>query len=535
MVVIATPLPFPVDPFRSSVDTLLLSTDSRSLADQLNLLGGLWLPTYGGEGSIRPVSLEGGRSRGTLLAIQGIPLPSLFGEGADLSLLPPAWFQEAALLRGGASGWFGPGAFQGVLNLQWNTTPETRAGWSPHSLWLQVSPGPLTLYSLLWPDMDPPGTWIALRGKTSTGWTGMGVYRDISPPSPTAFPGRKRQKEQWGWVAYRSHVQKGHVLWFVESMMRTYTDTTLHLFSRHRSLLMRLTFTHPLPRGWAQVAVWQQPLQSTEMGQHTLGGLRIAWIQTPTTPVPLLMGVHAEAYQQDRHIQIFPSFRISARLDTHGWMLFPEAFLAWNPPAPGDLFWSGDAFAQGNPDLRPEYLQGVALTLQHARWPVRLRGYWKWARDLIQWTPGVHGLWMPSNLGRARLCGVMFQLSMRGLRFSWSWFQNRDARGHPLLYRPERLGSLFWIPFHSPRIHPWLHLTYTGSRVRSSRAWDRLPPRLDVGIGLTWTTSHGQIALSLDHMLDALWIPGLVDNRVGDLEGYPPPRRTLRVEWRITP
>ncbi|MCF6191938.1 MAG: TonB-dependent receptor plug domain-containing protein [Candidatus Hydrothermae bacterium] len=536
MWVIAPPLPWPEDSLRSFVDTLALDLpDPRPLADRLDLLGGVWLPTYGTDASIRTVSLEGGRSRGTLLAVHGIPLPSLFGEGADLSLMPPSWVQGVSLLRGGASGWYGSGAFQGVLNLDLRPGPGTGAGWSEHTLWMQAAPGPWAVFGQLWPAMDPPGTWLARYARPGHWVEGMWVERSFEPPAPTGFPGWRRQRERWGWGVVRATVHRVHMEGLVTGMDRSYSDRTLGLASRHRSLRLQLRLFRPLFTGWGKLSLSYQPLQSSDMGHHTLSELQVGWVHTRDTPFPLRAGIHLELYRQDRRWTALPSVRMTARWNIPGVQLFPEAFVSWNPPTPGDLFWSGDAFARGNPRLRPEGLLGGALTVRLTTWPLQARLYAKRARDLIVWAPNAHGQWQPDNQTRASLYGAELRWTTHSFQISWSVLRNRDGEGHPLLYRPERLGSVFLTSPNRWRIRPWLHLRYTGSRVRSALVWDRLPPRLDLALGLVWSLPQGHLALSVDHLLDSLWIPGYADNRVGDLDGYAPPTRTFRVEWRASP
>ncbi len=533
--VIASPLPWPEDTLRSVVDTLALDLpDPRPLADRLDRLGGVWLPTYGTDASIRPISLEGGRSRGTLMAIHGVPLPSLFGEGADLSLIPPSWVRSVTLLRGGASGWYGPGAFQGVLNLELGPPSGTGAGWSEHAIWMQAAPGPWAVFGQLWPAMDPPGTWLALYLRAGSSVEGMWVERNLEPPAPIGFPGWRRQRERWGWGVVRTTVHRVHMEGLVTGMDRRYTDRTLGLASRHRSIRVQLRLFRPVFAGWNTFSLSYQPLQSSDMGFHTLSELQLGWVAIRDAPLPFRAGIHLELYRQDRRWTALPSVRITACLNIPGGQLFPEAFVSWNPPAPGDLFWSGDAFARGNPQLRPEGLLGGALTVRLNAWPLQARLYAKRARDLIVWAPNAHGQWQPHNQTRASLSGAEILWRLPNLQITWSVLRNRDALGNPLLYRPEHLGSVFLMSPNRWRVRPWLHLRYTGSRVRSTQARDRLPPRLDLALGLVWSLPRGQLAVSVDHLMEALWIPGYVDNRVGDLEGYPPPSRTFRVEWRAS-
>ncbi len=72
-------------------------------------------------------------------------------------------------------------------------------------------------------------------------------------------------------------------------------------------------------------------------------------------------------------------------------------------PTMNDLYWPEDAFAAGNPDLRPESSSEYEATVS-----VRLfdtarlytSGFVGWTSDLIRWEPGEGGKWTPKNVAR---------------------------------------------------------------------------------------------------------------------------------------
>jgi len=132
-------------------------------------------------------------------------------------------------------------------------------------------------------------------------------------------------------------------------------------------------------------------------------------------------------------------------------------------PSFEDLFWSGGAFASGNPDLLPEEGinadAGVSAEIALAGGEIRAEGVYFFNRlkNLIQWLPGAGGIWRPSNVGLAVIqgaevsldglfpLGALFFLEFRG---GYTWMSCRDADPGSvnyrlqLAYRPEHQASL---------------------------------------------------------------------------------------------
>ncbi|QQO10144.1 TonB-dependent receptor plug domain-containing protein [Breznakiella homolactica] len=83
-------------------------------------------------------------------------------------------------------------------------------------------------------------------------------------------------------------------------------------------------------------------------------------------------------------------------------------YRSYKLPAFNDLYWSGDATAQGNPDLRPEDGIGADITAEYRRKNfLTAQGtlYTTWMRDSIHWRNS-DGVWKPVNVGEAAYFGL---------------------------------------------------------------------------------------------------------------------------------
>jgi outer membrane cobalamin receptor len=94
---------------------------------------------------------------------------------------------------------------------------------------------------------------------------------------------------------------------------------------------------------------------------------------------------------------------------------------AYRAPSLNDLNWPSDAWAQGNPDLKPEkgiiYEFGVEQAV-HEAFAVGVTVFRQEVRDMIVWAPtGPAGLfgpkWQPDNLNRAWIHGVEGEIKAR--------------------------------------------------------------------------------------------------------------------------
>ncbi len=116
---------------------------------------------------------------------------------------------------------------------------------------------------------------------------------------------------------------------------------------------------------------------------------------------------------------------------------------SYRAPTFNDLYWPEDAFAKGNPNLKPERSSQAELGLQFSKGKIsgELVLFSSITDGLIQWAPGRGGKWYPQNLAEAKVSGLETGLHLKPLdgltdiRLSYSFTDARDQEGYPLLYR----------------------------------------------------------------------------------------------------
>jgi iron complex outermembrane receptor protein len=122
-----------------------------------------------------------------------------------------------------------------------------------------------------------------------------------------------------------------------------------------------------------------------------------------------------------------------------------------------DLYWPEDAFAKGNPSLKPErsvdFESGLSFDLSQIKaFPIRssIVYFQNHFQDRILWNPGIGGKWAPENLSDANIRGVEAEASLRISRISgavldlsadYTFLKAEDSLGRQLLYQPKHSGN----------------------------------------------------------------------------------------------
>jgi vitamin B12 transporter len=152
---------------------------------------------------------------------------------------------------------------------------------------------------------------------------------------------------------------------------------------------------------------------------------------------------------------------------TGNFILKPSMFInvgtSFRAPPFDYLYWPRDAYTQGNPDLKPEKSENgdVGFQFQHTFFGIsqqaRFSRYRLRLKDMIIWTEGAGGLWIPKNVSQASIIGFKIDWSAN---FKQAWnlsckYEYSDARDKQtdkyLIYRPksmltfsaERFGTSF--------------------------------------------------------------------------------------------
>lgn len=214
-----------------------------------------------------------------------------------------------------------------------------------------------------------------------------------------------------------------------------------------------------------------------------------------------------------------------------------NVFRVYKNPDFNSLYWTADAFAEGNPDLKPEQGYGADLIIEkEIRDVVSLETSFFTARhmDAIIWNPE-GSIWKPMNVGEALYAGVDARAKMR-LPFSFSaslsysflqtWLLSNkqtfsDNRRMP--YTPLHKGSTS-LSWKTKNTSVQVSSQYIGERFTATDNLTRLP-----GI-LTFDASISQALPSGFNV----YIEG---KNVGNAEvvlidGYPLPRMTVTLGAR---
>ncbi len=217
-------------------------------------------------------------------------------------------------------------------------------------------------------------------------------------------------------------------------------------------------------------------------------------------------------------------------------------------PSINALFWKGDAWSAGNPDLRPEVLLSTNWggSLRYDAGWCRLEAGLTWfhrrADDLVQWVQsGPSGVWKPINLGSARISGRedFVRLEMWGGRLSFD-YQNTltDARN-----RVPGPNSFDKYLTHTPRYTTRLAVVLDISPVRVQYATRLIGRRWATEANTKWYDGHRLDDLDLSVTVPAsssisvtgeVGVRNLLDEDYAIITHHPMPGRNWRVGLGVT-
>ncbi len=102
---------------RTITDKEISNKNGESLADVLQIAGGIFIKSYGNSSSLSTVSLNGLGAEHTLVLLNGFKLNSAQNAQADLSLISKNNIERIEILNNGASSIYGSEAIGGVINI----------------------------------------------------------------------------------------------------------------------------------------------------------------------------------------------------------------------------------------------------------------------------------------------------------------------------------------------------------------------------------------------------------------------------------
>jgi vitamin B12 transporter len=468
-------------------------------AEALTVLSGVRV-IDAGDGSSKTVSIRGMSPDRTAVLVDGVPQNAAQGGSVDLGMWNLDDIEMIQVSRGAVGAFYGPYAFGGAVNLvsrrerTSNAMLRLTAGTLDRtSIGLRgnLSRNAATVsgtlgYENLSPDLNGlAGQTETMQGATRLGWyptwagslslslEGRDDQRNV--PGTQAFPTPEAErKDTMGSIAFSAKGIKTGVLpgaidvsasgWGFD---RHYEDPGYALGAiedTHRNRRAELDASWRLERHLVTTTLRgeaaQDHLESTTDGSHTRRRAAGAG----------LLDVHAGkwtgsgALRLDAFLGFGPEVTGRAGLTRTlwgpAWSARVGAGTGFRPPTFDDLFWPARATMAGNTDLSPERSWDVDLGVDGRLKQTKLSiaAFRNDVRDLIQWSPGLDGVWRPHNLSHVRLQGLDLDgsTSWNALTFDGSvsrlWAHdvtgNRVTGGKELVGRARWVGSaaLAWDP-----------------------------------------------------------------------------------------
>jgi len=212
--------------------------------------------------------------------------------------------------------------------------------------------------------------------------------------------------------------------------------------------------------------------------------------------------------------------------------------LSFRPPTFNDLYWPEDAFAVGNPDLKPENGRELSLgatTDFDKTGSLGLTYFRNEVDNIIVWHPGqIRGKWAPVNIGKALLTGIEVEAGARpsdwaevSLNYTYLEALNKEDKeslsDKQLPFKPNHTFN-FNIKFSHDTWKAFVRGHYTGLRYSEPTNLIVEPPYFTLDVGA-----------SVEPISD-LVISGEVKNALNEeyqsVPSYPSPGREFRINAR---
>lgn len=216
-----------------------------------------------------------------------------------------------------------------------------------------------------------------------------------------------------------------------------------------------------------------------------------------------------------------------------------SVYRSFKRPNLNDLYWSGDATAQGNPDLKNEKSWGAQVFFNQNR-PGLFNSshslYGNWYSNAIIWQSS-SGVWSPENVGEAVYLGSDHRLTFTpgnritlSLTYSYlftrvltGWFTFADKKS--MAYQPEHKFSLN-IRKTAEKYSWYCAPRYEGKRFVTIMNVAELPSVFTLDGGLTlYPSKTVSVFFDGNNLFNEQWM---------SLDGYPMPSRSVTIGITIT-
>ena len=567
--------------------------------------GGVLVKDNGGFAGLKTLSIRGSEAAHVLVLLDGQRLNSATMGGVDINAIPVEGLERIEIIRGGHSALMGTDAVGGTVNLITNESiPPKGFAYGIRSMLGSFGTQSINLYGShrLGPVMsflslnriqsngdflfrhaetnadsirknnDFSGDALFFKSKIRLGrhselrfihnffQSGRGAAGSITWPTPLA---RRKENRRLTSLEYEDQVSPQFRM-----KMKSYLHKNDQRFndpggwipvdSRHENNIIgadaqvRWTPTSAfiLTTGGE---IRQERLSSTDLGEQNRL-TRGFYVQSE-------IGRAFRLFRQPIYIRWIPAMRWDGYSEMRSQVCPKIGFIissgqsanisirgnlgrSFRVPSFNDLYWPEDAFARGNPDLKPEVGTNLDIGLSLSRirtnlFQIDLTYFRNDITDLIIWESGPDWIWTPKNVGRTRISGLesgwtfRFPDNRAYLQMSHTWMQAVDKT----LSSPDEEKRLIYRPDHKfdvsagltlGRFDANLNYRIVGKRYTSADNTTSLPAYklLNGNINYVFVLSELTIRTKVQ-------VQNLLNGSVYILEGYPIPGREFRLSVNI--
>ena len=548
------------------------TSPDRTIGEILQRAPAVQVTQNGPMGALAVPQVRGSTAGQVLILLNGQRLNDAQNGLYDLNNLPVPKedIERIEVLRGGASALYGADALAGVVNIITKTPtakPSTSVSASygrfdtqQYSLSHRWKPGPFSYGISLgreksdgYRENSQYDAWILggemgynLTSQSEVKFSARYIQKEVGVPGSVDFPDPDDQQKDGNTLlnlSYQGRITPRLKLGFRgwhNQYRNTFDAGSQGILSMGTSALHKSSesggdfqTTYQLGKrhlivGGLEVIGDRVNSSSFGVEEATRGAVYLQDELEIAKPLTATLGLRYD-FHSDYNNQLDPRLGVLLRLPAEV-RLRASAGRSFRAPTFNDLYWPASAYTAGNPNLQPEtawnYELGAEKDFQNLA-AIKIAGFYRDVKDLINWAPDANFVWRPSNISEAKIWGaeaefVLYPAKGWAIPLNYSYVYPRDeSTGDPIPNRPKHTVNA-GIDYRSPfGLKGGLKGRYVRLYTSQGSTLNRDYFVLDARVGYefkVWQYLSGEAYLSLANALDKDY---------QTLEGYPMPPRSL--------
>ena len=476
------------------------NSPDRTIGEILQRAPSVQVTQNGPMGALSVPQVRGSTAGQVLILLNGQRLNDAQNGLYDLNSLPVPKedIERIEVLRGGASALYGADALAGVVNIITRTPtakPSTSVSASygrfdtqQYSLTHRWKPGPFSYGISLgreksdgYRENSQYDAWIlggeagySLTSHSEVKFSARHIQKEVGVPGLVDFPDpddRQKDENTLLNLSYQGQITPRLKLGFRgwhNQYRNTFEAGSQGILSMGTSALHKSsesggdfqTTYQPGKRhlivGGLEVIGDRVNSSSFGVEEATRGAVYLQDEIEIAKPLTATLGLRYD-FHSDYNNQLDPRVGILLRLPAEV-RLRASAGRSFRAPTFNDLYWPASAYTAGNPNLQPEtawnYELGAEKNFQNLA-AIKIAGFYRDVKDLINWAPDANFVWRPSNISDAKIWGaeaefVLYPAKGWAIPLNYSYVYPRDeSTGDPIPNRPKHMVNA-GIDYRSP-------------------------------------------------------------------------------------